>query len=265
VGPDRLAPGVEGPPGAVDRDEVPVVHLVDDDVELCASLARSLESVGMSCRCWQDPVSFLAEADTTGWGCVVLDARMPGLDGFTVQERLNQAGSLLPVIFVSAGGDVRMSVRAIRAGAVEFLEKPYDAERLIDSLQQTLRTAKPRLQEARVRRELRRRLTLLTDREAEVLDLVVEGLPSKHVASRLGISVKTVDVHRTRIREKTGAASIPVLMRDILLCGLHRSAPAGRGAGFPPAASVKESPTATGVSPRRSAQEFRLPDRHRAP
>ncbi|NAZ80412.1 response regulator [Kineococcus sp. R8] len=207
-----------GVTGAAGQDE-PVVYVVDDDRELSDSVAWLLGSLDIDSRCFGDPEEFLGAVQPQQWGCVVLDVRMPRMSGFDVQERLAELDSCLSVVFVSAHGDIPMSVRALRAGAVEFLEKPYDPQHLLDSIQVALRTSRTRLERATASARLRHRLAQLSEREIEVLDLVVEGLPSKNVATRLGISVKTVDVHRTRIREKTGAVSIPVLVRDILLSG----------------------------------------------
>jgi len=148
-----------------------------------------------------------------------VDVRMPEISGFGVQEMLNEAGAALPVVFVSAHGDIRMSVRALQNGAVDFLEKPYDPQHMLDVVQAAQRTARERFDELAQRRDLLRRLDSLTSREREVLDLVVDSVPSKQIAGRLGISTKTVDVHRTRIREKTGAQSIATLVRDVLRLG----------------------------------------------
>ncbi|MEU6114946.1 response regulator [Streptomyces sp. NPDC047117] len=202
----------------------PVVHIVDDDRELCASLAWLLESVGIASRCYHDVGTFLASYDPARPACLVLDVRMPGAGGFQLQEELNRAGSVIPVVFVSAHGDIRMSVRALQRGAVDFLEKPYDPQHMLDVVQGALRTAEERFARAAEERALRTRLARLSPREREVLHLVIEGLAGKNIASRLGISVKTVDVHRTRIREKTGARSITTLARDMYRAGLGPSA-----------------------------------------
>ncbi|NDZ78338.1 response regulator transcription factor [Streptomyces sp. SID10853] len=202
-----------------------VVYIVDDDRELCASLAWLLESVAIRSRCFSDAKSFLDSCDPEQPACVVLDVRMPEISGFGLQELLNRAGSVLPVIFVSAHGDIRMSVRALQRGAVDFLEKPYDPQHMIEVVQSALRTAEERFAAAARRRGLLERLDGLTSRESEVLDLVIDGAPSKHIAARLGISAKTVDVHRTRIREKTGAESLATLVRDVLRAGLRLPTP----------------------------------------
>ncbi|MEU9470818.1 response regulator [Streptomyces avermitilis] len=196
-----------------------LVYILDDDAELCTSLAWLLESVGIRAQCFSDARAFLRSYDRDRPACLVLDVRMPEISGFGVQEMLNEAGAALPVVFVSAHGDIRMSVRALQNGAVDFLEKPYDPQHMLDVVQAAQRTARERFDELARRRDLLRRLDTLTSREREVLHLVVDGVPSKHIAGRLGISTKTVDVHRTRIREKTGVESIATLVRDVLRLG----------------------------------------------
>lgn len=201
-------------------DEEPVVYVVDDDVQLCASLAWLLGSVGLSASCFHDARSFLAAYDPGRLGCVVLDVRMPEISGFDLQALLTEMGSDLPVVFMSAHGDIPMSVRAMRAGAVEFLEKPYNPQHMLEVVQRSVRAAREDRVRSAARRELQRRLGGLTQRERAVLDLVIEGCASKEIGRRLGISVKTVDVHRTRIREKTGADNLTTLVRDVVLHGV---------------------------------------------
>ncbi|WP_245866085.1 response regulator transcription factor [Prauserella marina] len=197
-----------------------VVYVVDDDEQLCASLAWLLESVHIEAWCFTDVAAFLAAYDPLRPACLVLDVRMPDVSGFQLQETLNAAGAVLPIVFVSAHGDIRMSVRALQRGAVDFLEKPYDPQHMLDVVQEALRTARSRFSVAATARDLTARIDCLTQREREILGHLIEGLPSKSIAVKLGISVKTVDVHRTRIREKTGARSITTLVRDLLQAGV---------------------------------------------
>lgn len=197
-----------------------LVHIVDDDERLCASLAWLLESVNIRARCYHDAESFLSAYDPQEPACLVLDVRMPQTGGFRLQETLNGAGAVLPVIFVSAHGDIRMSVRALQQGAVDFLEKPYDPQHMLEVVQSALQTAEERYARAARRHSLNSRLEGLSQREWEVLRLVVDGMPSKAVAARLGISVKTVDVHRARIREKTGSETLGALVGQLLRSGL---------------------------------------------
>jgi len=193
-----------------------LVYIVDDDEELCKSLSWLLESVSIKSRSFYDVATFLEGYDPSVPSCLVLDVRMPRAGGFQLQETLNQISSPIPIIFVSAHGDIRMSVKALRQGAVNFLEKPYDPQHMLDVVQETLELARERFESNQGRREVELRVAALTPREREILALVIDGLPSQNIARKLGTSVKTVDVHRTRIKAKTGADSIATLVRDIL-------------------------------------------------
>ncbi|WP_245633772.1 response regulator transcription factor [Amycolatopsis jejuensis] len=198
-----------------------VVYIVDDDSELCTSLAWLLESVGVASRCFGSVREFLDADLGTVPACLVLDVRMPEIGGFELQEHLSSAGSVIPIVFVSAHGDIRMSVRALQKGALDFLPKPYDPQHMIEVVQGALRTARERFARAAEVRELQERLARLTPRELEIVRLVVDGMSSKRIATRLGISVKTVDVHRARAREKTGAETVAQLVRDVLQLGVE--------------------------------------------
>jgi two-component system, LuxR family, response regulator FixJ len=195
----------------------PVVHIVDDDEDLRRSLVFLLESVGIQALTYPDATSFLAEFDPAEPAVVIVDVRMPGVSGFELQERLRDLEYPAPLIFCSAHGDIPMSVRAMARGAVDFLEKPYVPQRMLEVVQEQLRAAGGLFAEHAHRQEVRRRLGTLTQREREVLRLVVDGLPSQVIARRLGTSVKTVDVHRARIKAKTDADSLGALVRDVLL------------------------------------------------
>jgi len=201
-----------------------LVYILDDDEELSESLAWLLESVGIRSERFQDARAFLRSYDRDRPACLILDVRMPELSGFDVQQLLNETGAPLPVVFVSAHGDIRMSVRAMQNGAVDFLEKPYDPQHMLDVVQAALRTARERFERAAVECELRTKLDSLTSREREVLGLAADGMANKQIAARLGISAKTIDVHRARIREKTGAQSMATLVRDVLRLGLRPAA-----------------------------------------
>ncbi|MGD6747335.1 response regulator transcription factor [Streptomyces sp. BH106] len=198
-----------------------LVYVLDDDEQLCLSLAWLLESVHIRTEWFTDADAFLAAFDPDRPACLVLDVRMPGIGGFHVQELLNAQGAALPIVFVSAHGDIPMSVRALQAGAVDFLEKPYDPQRLLDILQNALREAGERYARRTEQRSLRERITHLSPREREILRQVVEGVPSKVIARQLGISLKTVDAHRARIREKTDADTLGALIGDMMRCGLR--------------------------------------------
>ncbi|WP_433872520.1 response regulator transcription factor [Saccharopolyspora sp. CA-218241] len=194
----------------------PVVHIVDDDDDLRQSLRFLLASVGIQALDYPDAPAFLAEFDPAEPAVVIVDVRMPGMSGFQLQEELAGRGYPAPVIFCSAHGDIPMSVRALNNGAVDFLEKPYEPQRILEIVQRQQGLARERFVADAERRDVLRRLGELTQREREVLRLVIEGMASQAVARRLGTSVKTIDVHRARIKAKTGADSLAALMRDVL-------------------------------------------------
>ncbi|MEV0634798.1 response regulator [Streptomyces sp. NPDC050619] len=198
------------------RRESPVVHIVDDDEDLRQSLVFLLKSVGIVALTYPDAASFLAEFDPGEPGVVIVDVRMPGLSGFQLQERLIRRDYPAPVIFCSAHGDISLSVRAMRAGAVDFLEKPYEAQRMLEIVQAQLAEAERAFAAQANRRRVEERLRSLTPRERDVLRLVIDGLSRQLIARRLGASVKTIDVHRAGIKAKTGAETLGALVRDIL-------------------------------------------------
>lgn len=192
------------------------VYVVDDDPDLCESVEWLLESAAISCTVCHSASEFLDHFNPGDPACLILDVRMPQMSGTRLQERLNEVAPHVSIIFVSAHGDIDMSVSTIKAGAQDFLEKPYDPQRLIDAVQIGIETALERFEAHARAYQLEKEIELLTPREYEVLRLVVEGLPSQNIGRKLGMSVKTVDVHRTRIRAKTESDSIGILVRDIL-------------------------------------------------
>ncbi|MCP1519155.1 FixJ family two-component response regulator [Pseudomonas migulae] len=194
----------------------PIVYIVDDDKDLRTSLAWLLESVSVQAQCFASAEEFLSQYDPKQPACLVLDVRMPETSGFQLQEILNQRGSTLPTIFVSAHGDIPMSVTAMKNGALDFVEKPYNPQQMIDRIQAALKTAVHAQADQQQRQHLQGKLALLTSREREVLMLVIDGKASKVIARELNISVKTVDVHRTKIKEKMGVTSIAMLVREVL-------------------------------------------------
>lgn len=206
----------------------PCVYIVDDDRELCASLEWLVGSVGLQSRSFTSAADFLDAFDAERIACLIVDVRMPDISGFRLQEMLNERRARIPVIFVSAHGDIKMSVRALQQGAVTFIEKPYEPQHIIDVVQEALESARSMREEQRQRDRIEEILSTLTSREREVLRLVIEGEPSKVIAHALGISTRTVDVHRTRIREKSGAPSLAVLVRDVLQSGVDLELLEGR-------------------------------------
>ncbi|MCX4151557.1 MULTISPECIES: response regulator transcription factor [Paraburkholderia] len=208
----------------------PIVYIVDDDNGMRTSLAWLLESVGVKSAGFANASEFLSAFDPTVPACLVLDVRMPEQSGFDVQAELNRRGATLPIIFVSGHGDIPMSVRALQNGAIDFVEKPYNSQQMLDRVQRALKLASQRHAADQKQRELRKRLASLTAREKEVLRGVIDGKGSKRIASDLSISVKTVDVHRASIKDKLGAASIAMLVRDVMAVWDQEAAASGTNA-----------------------------------
>ncbi|KXU86112.1 LuxR family transcriptional regulator [Caballeronia megalochromosomata] len=198
------------------NSSAPVVYIVDDDNGMRTSLAWLLDSVGVKSEGFANAAEFLRAFDVSRPACLVLDVRMPETSGFDVQAELNRRGATLPIIFVSGHGDIPMSVRALQHGAIDFVEKPYNSQQMLDRVQRAMKLATQRHAKGERQRELRERVESLTAREKEVLRGVIEGKASKRIATDLSISVKTVDVHRASIKDKLGAASIAALVRDVL-------------------------------------------------
>lgn len=197
------------------------VYIVDDDEDVRESLIWLLDSVGIAADGFADADSFFAALDPDQPACLILDVRMPRVSGFQLQERLNELDIPIPTIFCSGHGDIQMSVRALQQGAVDFLEKPYEPQQMIEIVQVNLARADQQFAERDRRREVEQRVESLTPREREILRLVIDGLPSQNIARKIGASVKTVDVHRARIKAKTDADSLATLVRDILQTGIE--------------------------------------------
>jgi len=195
------------------------VYVVDDDEEVRESVAWLLGSIGLQTTCFESATAFLEHYDGEHAACVILDVRMPLMSGTRLQEELVAFAPHVAIVFVSAHGDIKMSVLTIQRGAVDFLEKPYDPQQLLDVVQGAIVAAQERFAEHQRRRDVQAKVDSLTPREREILRMVVEGIPSQNISRRLEMSVKTVDVHRARIKAKTDADSINTLVRDILRYG----------------------------------------------
>jgi FixJ family two-component response regulator len=189
------------------------VYVVDDDDGMRRALGSLLGTVGYKTALFGRPSEFLAHFKTDEPGCLVLDIRMPEMSGLELQQQLNRAGAMLPVIFITGHGDVPMAVQAMKEGAFQFIQKPFRDQELLDHINHALqRDAENRRDIAR-RAEIQRRLETLTPRERQVMDLVVEGEANKVMAIDLGLSERTVEIHRAKVMEKMGARSVAHLVK----------------------------------------------------
>ncbi|HEV3425975.1 MAG TPA: response regulator [Paraburkholderia sp.] len=191
----------------------PTVYLVDDDAAVRDALALLIRSIGLKARTYGDPADFLAEIKGDETGCLVLDIRMPVINGFAVQERLTAMSSDLPIILITGHGDVAQCRRAFQNGAVDFLTKPIDEHALIESLQKAIREGQQRRLVKHQVSETRTKLRKLSARERSVFDLVSEGLPNKVIADRLNLSLRTVETYRASVFEKLDATSVADLVK----------------------------------------------------
>lgn len=194
------------------------VYVVDDDEAVRESIAAALEASGFEALAFDSADSFLVAFDPSDAGCVLLDVRMPGLDGLTLLERLATIRRGVPVVMMTAHGDVPMAARAMRAGAADFVEKPFQHSVLIESVSGAI--ARAGNGGVVPDQALAERFARLTPREGEVMRLMVEGLPNKLIAHSLGLSPRTVEVHRGRVMHKTGAASLAQLVRMAIAAAL---------------------------------------------
>ncbi len=194
-----------------------IVHVIDDDADVRQSLAFLLSTVGFAVRVHDSADAFLRVLPDVQEGCVVTDVRMPGIDGIELQRRLAAAGVTLPVIVMTGHGDVALAVAAMKAGAVDFIEKPFDDEVLIAAIRAALaRRAGDRQRNALVA-EVRERTKLLSERERQVMDGLVAGKPNKLIAHDLGISARTVEIYRANVMTKMQADSLSALVRMALI------------------------------------------------
>jgi len=191
----------------------PLIHLIDDDAAVRESLALLISTVGLRVQTWERPDTFLAEFDRQGIGAIVLDVRMPGISGLSVLDTLIAQGVDQPILMLTGHGTVEMCRRAFKAGAAEFLEKPVNDEQLLEALQQAVRQHVKSRERHQADRLARERYAQLSEREREVLGLIVSGLTNKEIGRALDLSPRTVETHRAHLFAKLQAESLAQLIR----------------------------------------------------
>ncbi|HZR80217.1 MAG TPA: response regulator [Candidatus Binatia bacterium] len=193
------------------------VFVLDDDASMRDSLRWLIQSVGLSVEAFGSASDFLATYQPERSGCLVLDVRMRGMSGLELQEELARRGISIPTIIVTGHADVPMAVRAMKAGALDFLEKPFSDQALLDRIHRALEIDRSARRSREERADVLSRLAVLTRREREIVDLLVDGKANKEIAAELGLSTRTVEGHRAHIMDKVGAASFAELVRMTLL------------------------------------------------
>jgi FixJ family two-component response regulator len=195
--------------------EEPLVYVVDDDEAVRDSLTLLLKAVGLTGHAFSSATEFLSKYDPEQHGCLVADIRMPGMSGLDLQAELNQHGAPIPLIFITGHGDVPMAVDAMKSGALDFIQKPFRDQDLLDRVHQALAWDKDRRAENLETLAIRERLATLTPRETEVMERVAQGQANKVIAMDLGVSQRTVEIHRARVMEKMGVRSVARLVRAV--------------------------------------------------
>ena len=202
-----------------DNDK-PLVHIVDDDDAIRRSAGFMLKTSGFRVQSYESGSDFLKHARSLDPGCILLDIRMPGMDGLEVQQSLRDAGVLLPVIVMTGHGDVSLAVQAMKAGAVDFIEKPFEKQVLLGAIDLGQARLNKRAADSKRGEDARSQLNVLTPRELDVLRGLTQGLPNKTIAYDLGISPRTVEIHRSNLMEKLGARSLSEVLRLAFAAGL---------------------------------------------
>lgn len=213
---ERPEPDALNQPRAVETSADPTVFVVEDDEAVRSSLRWLLESADLKVEGYATAKAFLEDYDPSRGGCLILDVRLPGMTGLELQRELRQHHIDLPVLIITGHGDIAMAVEAMKNGALDFLQKPFDDQELLDHVQNAIRLDTERRQRGVQKQEFADRLARLSPRELQVKDMLVNGLSNKQIASSLGISEKTVEVHRGHLMKKAGAKNIAQLMQLVL-------------------------------------------------
>lgn len=207
---------------AEDAAHAATVYVVDDDDGMRRALSLLLNTVGYKAAAFATPTEFLDKFKPDAAGCLILDIRMPGMSGLELQQRLNSKGSMLPVIFITGHGDVPMAVQAMKEGAFEFVQKPFRDQDLLDRINHALEQDKENRSSLAQRADVLQRFDSLTPREKQVLDMIVDGAANKVIAIDLGLSERTVEIHRAKVMEKMGARSVAHLVKlQMSVSGAH--------------------------------------------
>lgn len=205
------------PPRSAAREApAPLVHVVDDEADVRDAVGLLLRSMGLRVATHASAAEFFDAYPPDSPGCLVLDVRLPGMSGLEMQAELHRHGVHLPVVFISGHGDIPMAVRAVRAGALDFLEKPFSDQALLDCVQRALDRDAELRAERHAQAEVRACLERLTPREREVLEHLVQGKVNKIIARELDLSTRTVEIHRARVLHKMGAANVSQLVRQVM-------------------------------------------------
>lgn len=211
-------------PAKSEKQQSPVVHVVDDDPGVQRAVSRLLRAAGYDTRTFGSGGELLDSAEALmSAGCIILDLVLPGVDGLDLQDRLVASGCDRPIVFLTGHGDISKTVRAMKAGAVDFLTKPVDSRELLTAVEEALRVDAARRAASSTRSAVAKRLSTLTPRERQVLDQVVAGRMNRQIAAELGIVERTIKIHRARVMRKMRAASLVELLRLATIAGIDRS------------------------------------------
>lgn len=197
----------------------PTVFVIDDDAAVRQSLSLLMRSMALAVETFESPQAFLERCAVGRAGCVILDIRMPGTSGLELQEEMGRRGYGLPIIFITGHGDVSMAVRAMRSGAVDFIEKPFNDQHLLDRINQALEVDRAGREARAEREQVAARIEQLSPREREVMERIVAGQANKVIAIDLGLSERTVEIHRAKVMSKTGARSLAELVSMVTRLG----------------------------------------------